>query len=281
MAKVGAISGASAEDLEKLSEKAKEMGKTTVFSATQSAEAFTYMAMAGWKTEDMLDGIEGIMNLAAASGEDLATTSDIVTDALTAMGYSSKDAGKLANVMAAAASNANTNVSMMGETFKYAASVGGAYGYTMEDMALATGLLANSGIKASQAGTSLRSIMSRLATNAGASSKSLGALDILTQRLGVSFYNADGSMRPFRDVILETRDAWSGLTQEEQANYANKIAGKNAMTGWLALMNASTQDVNKLSTAIDNSNNVAKEMSDTMNNNVSGAMTLFMFMPRR
>lgn len=274
MSNVGAISGATGKDFDSLRDKAREMGAKTKFSASEAADAMSYMAMAGWKTGDMLDGIEGIMYLAAASGEDLATSSDIVTDALTAMGYSAKDSGRLADVMAAASSNANTNVSLMGETFKYAAAVAGSYGYSMEDTALATGLMANAGIKGTQAGTALRSIMSRLATDAGASSTSLGALGILTQKLGVEFYNADGSMRPFRDVILDTRKAWSGLTQEEQANYANKIAGKNAMSGWLALMNASETDVTKLATAIDNCDGTAEDMANTMQDNLNGQLTI-------
>ena len=274
MSEVAAISGATGEDFEALRAKAREMGETTKFSASESAEAFKYMAMAGWKTEQMLDGIEGVMSLAAASGEDLGTTSDIVTDALTALGYKAEDAGRLADVMAAASSNANTNVGMMRETFKYAASVCGSYGYTMEDLALATGLMANSGIKASQAGTSLRSIMSRLATNAGASSNALGALDILTKKLGVDFYDTAGNMRPFRDVIQEARVAWAGLTKEEQATYSKTIAGQRAMTGWMAIMNASEEDVNKLSTAIDNSNGTAKEMADTMLDNLPGQLTI-------
>ena len=274
MSKVAAISGAVGDDLDALRAKAREMGAKTKFSASEAASAMEYMSMAGWKTGDMLNGIEGIMYLAAASGESLATTSDIVTDALTAMGYSAADSGRLADVMAAASSNANTNVSMMGETFKYAASVGGSYGYTMEDIALATGLMANAGIKGSQAGTSLRSIMSRIATDAGASSKKLGALGTLTEELGVQFYNADGSMRPFRDVLIDCRAAWSGLTQEEQANYANTIAGKNAMSGWLALMTAAPSDFDKLATSIDGCNGTAEDMANTMNDNLAGQITI-------
>ena len=274
MSEVAAISGATGEDFDALREKAREMGESTKYSATEAAQGFTYMSMAGWKTEDMLDGIDGVLNLAAASGEDLGKTSDIVTDALTAMGYSAKDAGHLADVMAAASSNANTNVSMMGETFKYAAAVGGSYGYTMEDIALATGLMANAGIKGSQAGTSMRSIMTRLATDAGASSKKLGALGTLTERLGVAFYEADGSMRPFRKVIEDVRKKWGKLTKAEQANYANTIAGKNAMTGWLALMNAADDDFDKLAEAIDNSNGTAKGMADTMQDNLAGQLTI-------
>lgn len=272
MSKVAAISGASGKDFDKLRAKAREMGAKTKFSATEAGQGLEYMAMAGWKTDQMATGLEPILKLAAASGEELGTTSDIVTDSLTGFGKSADDAGTLANVMAAASSNANTNVSLMGETFKYAASVAGGYGYTMQDVALMTGLMANAGIKGSQAGTSLRSIMSRLATDAGASSKSLGALGTLTEKLGVEFYKADGSMRPLRDVINDSREAWKGLSKEEQANYAKKIAGQNAMSGWMALMQASSDDVDKLTDAIDNSDGAVDQMYDTMTNNFAGAL---------
>ena len=164
MSQVAAVSGATGEDFDKLRAKAREMGAKTKFSASEAADAMNYMAMAGWKTSDMLDGIEGIMNLAAASGEDLATTSDIVTDALTAFGLTAKDSGHFADILAAASSNANTNVSMMGETFKYCAPIAGALGFSAEDTAEAIGLMANAGIKSSQAGTSLRTIMNSTCT---------------------------------------------------------------------------------------------------------------------
>lgn len=267
MSKVAAISGATGKDLDDLTAKAKQMGETTKFSASESAEAFTYMAMAGWKTEDMLNGIEGVMNLAAASGADLATTSDIVTDALTAMGYSAEDAGRLADVMAAASSNANTNVEMMGETFKYAASVAGSLGYSMEDVALATGLMANSGIKAEQAGTSLRAVMQRLATNTGKATDAVNDL-------GIEVTNADGSMRPLATVIEELRKKMGGLTDEQKTATAKTIAGTQAMGGLLAIINASEEDYNKLSDAIKNSTGSAEKMAKTMQNNVAGKMTL-------
>ena len=203
MGKVQAISGATGEDLDKLRDKAREMGSKTKFSASEAADAMSYMAMAGWKTGDMLDGIEGIMNLAAASGEDLATTSDIVTDALTAFGLKASDSAHFSDILAAASSNANTNVSLMGETFKYVAPVAGALGISAEDTAEAVGLMANAGIKGSQAGTSLRSILTRLATDAGASSKSLGALGVLTEELGVEFYDANGKVRDFGDILTK------------------------------------------------------------------------------
>lgn len=267
MSRVSAISGATGGELAKLSDKAKQMGESTIFSATESAQAFEYMAMAGWKTEDMLDGIEGIMNLAAASGENLATVSDIVTDALTAMGYSAKDAGKFADVMAAASSNANTNVSLMGETFKYAASVAGAMGYSMEDVSVAIGLMANSGIKGAQAGTSLRSILTNLASPTTAMSKAM-------EKLGVSVKDETGQMRSLDDVMTQLRKGFSKLDEAQKAEYASTIAGKYGMSGLLAVVNATEEDFNKLTRAVQGSAGAAQDMADTMNDNLKGALTI-------
>lgn len=267
MSKVRAISGATGQEFSALRDKAREMGAKTKFSASEAAEAMNYMAMAGWKTKDMLSGIDGIMNLAAASGEDLATTSDIVTDGLTAMGYSAQDAGRMADVMAAASSNANTNVSMMGETFKYAASVAGSMHYSMEDLALATGLMANSGIKASQAGTSLRSMISRMASPTKQVS---AAMD----KLGVSIENSDGTTKSFRDVMVDLRGKMRNLTDVEKNQVASSIAGKNAMSGFLAIINASDKDFNKLASAIDNSDGAALQMAETMQDNLGGQVTI-------
>lgn len=274
MSKVAAISGAIGSELDALRDKAREMGAKTKFSATEAADAMSYMAMAGWKTEEMLGGIEGIMSLAAASGEDLATTSDIVTDALTAFGLKAKDSGHFADVLAAASSNANTNVSLMGETFKYVAPVAGALGISAEDTALATGLMANAGIKASQAGTALRSIFTRLSTDAGASANGLGALGILTEKLGVQFYDSEGKVRDFGDVLNEAREKWKTLSAEDSSLFAQKIAGKNGISGWLALMNASAGDVDKLASAIENCDGTAAKMAETMQGNLKGQLTI-------
>jgi len=281
MSTVQAISGATGNDLKLLSEKAKEMGATTKFTAKEAGEAMEYMAMAGWKTKDMLGGVEGVMNLAAASGEELAAVSDIVTDAMTAFGMEADgttngvaNATHFADVLAQASSNANTNVGMMGETFKYVAPVAGSLGYSLEDTATMIGVMANSGIKASNAGTALRSIMTRLSTDAGASSKSLGALGILTEKLGVQFYDSKGKTRDLAKVIGETREAWKGLTQEEQNNFAKKIAGQSGISGFLALMNAEQADFDKLAASINNADGAAKAMADTKLDNLNGQITL-------
>ena len=267
MSKVAAVSGATGSEMDALREKAREMGSKTKFSASEAAEAMNYMAMAGWKTNDMLSGIEGIMNLAAASGEDLASTSDIVTDALTAFGLSASDSGHFADILAAASSNANTNVSMMGETFKYCAPIAGARGFSAEDTAEAIGLMANAGIKASQAGTSLRSIMNNLAGEVTFVGKNIGEVTIAAS-------NADGSMRSLNDILADCRVAFSGLTESEKAANAESLVGKNAMSGFLALMNSGEGDINKLRGAIENCDGSAESMAETMQDNLNGQLTI-------
>lgn len=268
MSNVGAISGATGQDFEALAAKAEEMGRTTKFSATEAADAMSYMAMAGWKTDDMLNGISGIMDLAAASGEDLATTSDIVTDALTAFGLKASDSAHFADIMAAASSNANTNVSLMGETFKYCAPIAGSLGFTAEDTAEAIGLMANSGIKATQAGTALRTIMTKM-------SSSIKITTASGKEMVVHTKNADGSMRSLSSIIADCRDKFSKLSESEKANAAKSIAGQEAMSGFLALMNAGQGDVDKLSSAIQNCDGAAAGMAKTMQDNLKGAATEF------
>lgn len=267
MSKVAAVSGATGEDFDKLRAKAREMGSKTKFSASEAAEAMNYMAMAGWKTEDMLSGVEGIMNLAAASGEDLATTSDIVTDALTAFGLSAKDSGHFADVLAAASSNANTNVSMMGESFKYAAPVAGALGISAEDTSVALGLMANAGIKASQSGTSLRTGLTNLA-------KPTKQMQSYMDKYNIALIkNEDGSV-DLRATMADLRKKMGGLSESEQAAAASAIFGKNSMAGWLAIINASDKDFDKLTGAIDNCDGTALSMAETMQDNLMGQITI-------
>lgn len=267
MSKVSAISGATGDELSSLTDKAKEMGAKTKFSATESAQAMEYMAMAGWKTADMLNGIEGIMNLAAASGENLATTSDIVTDALTAFGLSAQDSTHFADVLAAASSNANTNVSMMGETFKYVAPVAGALGFSVEDCGVAIGLMANSGIKAGQAGTSLRQMLSRL-------TKPTKEVQTAMNTLGLSLTDSVGDVKSLDTVMSDLRSGFSGLSKAEQTQIATSLAGQEAMSGLLAIVNASDEDFNKLKDSIYNADGAAAEMATTMQDNLAGQITI-------
>ena len=267
MSKVAAVSGATGDDLQALRDKAREMGAKTKFSASEAAEAMNYMAMAGWKTNDMLSGIDGIMNLAAASGEDLATTSDIVTDALTAFGLTAQDSGHFADVLAAASSNANTNVSMLGESFKYCAPIAGALGFSCEDTAEALGLMANAGIKSTQSGTSMRSIMTALSGEVKFCSESFGEMEIATT-------NSDGSMRSLSDILADCRVAFDQMSESEKASAAETLVGKNAMSGFLALMNAAPADIDKLSGAIANCDGTSLSMAETMQDNLAGQLTI-------
>ena len=267
MSKVAAVSGATDDDLQALRDKAREMGAKTKFSASEAAEAMNYMAMAGWKTNDMLSGIDGIMNLAAASGEDLATTSDIVTDALTAFGLTAADSGHFADVLAATSSNANTNVSMLGESFKYCAPIAGALGFSCEDTAEALGLMANAGIKSTQSGTSMRSIMTALSGDVKFCSAAFGEMEIATS-------NSDGSMRSLSDILADCRVAFDQMSESEKASAAETLVGKNAMSGFLALMNAAPADIDKLSSAIANCDGTSLSMAETMQDNLAGQLTI-------
>lgn len=266
MSEVAAISGAAGEDLAKLEALAKEMGATTKFSASEAAEGLKYMAMAGWDTQQMLEGLPGVLSLAAASGEDLGRVSDIVTDALTAFGMQASEAGEFADILAAASSNANTNVGMLGESFKYVAPVFGSLGYSAEDAALALGLMANAGIKASQAGTALRGAITRMMKPSKDAAK-------LIDELGLKFTDAEGNMLPFRDVMDQLRSAFANLTAEQQAQYAATIFGQEAMSGMLAIINASEGDYNKLAAAVDSSAGAAQKMADIMQDNLKGRLT--------
>lgn len=267
MSEVQAISGATGADLQALRDKAKEMGATTKFSATESAEALKYMAMAGWDSKQMVAGLPGVMNLAAASGESLAATSDIVTDALTAFGLQAEDSAHFADVLAKAASSSNTNVGMMGDTFKYVAPVAGAMKYSIEDTAVAIGLMANAGIKGERAGTALRSIMTRLVKPPADAAKAMEAL-------GISATNSDGSMKPLGTTLKQLREKFAQLSDSEKAEYAANIAGQEAMSGLLAIVNASSSDFEKLTRQINNADGAAESMAETMNDNLRGQITI-------
>lgn len=381
MSKVSAISGATGDELSDLRDKAKEMGATTKFSATEASEAMQYMAMAGWKSEQMIDGISGIMDLAAASGEDLATTSDIVTDALTALGMTAADSGHFADVLAAATSNANTNVSLLGESFKFVAPIAGSMGASAEDLSLALGLMANSGIKGTQAGNSLKNALINLVKPTDAQTDAMKALGLITtktvnvidsdklekaqnkvenktralekaqisyntaiekygessdqaqkallsfqtaennledanidlqkaqrgtskeiatgasafhdeygnmkslgdimevlrdkmQSVSVDLVDSEGNLREYDDIISELSQSEEGLVQAEQLKNAAILFGKQNVSGMLAIINAGADDYNKLSDAINNADGTAKNMSETMQNNLAGDMTL-------
>lgn len=270
MAQVAAVSGldTASKEFDALSDKAKEMGATTKFSASEAAEAFNYMAMAGWDAQQMMDGISGVMDLAAASGEDLATVSDIVTDALTGFGLQAKDSAHFADVLAAASNSANTNVSMLGESFKYVAPVAGALGFSVEDVSVALGMMANSGIKASQAGTSLRSLFTNLVHPTGQAADAVEAL-------GINVTNVDGTMKDLDQIMNELRNTFGSLTDAEKAEYAAMLAGQEGMSGLLAIVNATDADFQKLTNSINEAGGTAEEMADKQLDTLEGKFTMF------
>ncbi|MDT0692683.1 phage tail tape measure protein [Staphylococcus chromogenes] len=265
MRKVKATSGATGSEFQQLRDKALEMGAKTKFSASESADALNYMALAGWDTKDMLGGIDGVMQLAAASGEDLGQVSDIVTDSLTAFGMKAKDSGHFADVLAQTSSKANTDVRGLGEAFKYAAPVAGALGYTVEDTSIAIGLMSNAGIKGEKAGTALRTMFTNLSSPTKAMKEKM-------DELGISITDSSGNMLPMRDVMDQLRGKFKGLSKEQQASAAATIFGKEAMSGALAVINASDEDYKKLTKSIDNSTGASKRMSDEMEGGIGGSI---------
>lgn len=267
MSQVGAVSGAAADELEALKDRARELGAQTKFTATEASQAMNYMAMAGWDAQQMLDGIGGVMSLAAASGGDLALTSDIVTDAITAFGLKAEDVGHFSDVLAAASANANTNVAMMGETFKYCAPAAGTLGFSIEDVSEAIGLMANSGIKSTMAGTALRTLFTKLSKDVTVTGKSIGEITVHTS-------NADGSMRSLKDIVNDLRGAFSRLEPAERSAQAQALAGTYAYSGFLALMNAGAADVDKLRGAIESCGGASEQMAQTMQDNAAGAVTI-------
>lgn len=265
MSRVGAVSGASADEMEKLEVKAREMGATTVFSATEASDAMYYMSLAGWDAQESMDGISGVMDLAAASGEDLAQVADIVTDGLTAFNMTAEESGRMADVLAAASANANTDVTGLGHAFQYVAPVAGALGYSIEDTSKAIGLMSNAGVKGQKAGTALRKIMNSLAKPTAAAQKEM-------EKYGISLTDSEDNMKSFDDVMLDLRKGLGGLSEDQQAQAAATIFGQEAMSGALAVVNASESDYKKLSDAIADSDGAASEMAETMQDNLQGSL---------
>lgn len=296
MSEVKAISWANDAEMAALTAKAKEMGVTTKFTASEAGSAMTYMAMAGWKSQDMLDGIAGIMNLAAASGEDLATTSYIVTDALTAFGKTAKDSTHFADVMAAASANANTNVSLLGESFKYVAPVAGSFGFSIEDTAIALGLMANAGVKGSMSGTALRGALTSmlspsenaakamekygvsLARSDGSSKSLMEIMENLRNSfgdMGVDILDSSGELKDFETIMSEAESATDDSTHKlEKLTALSQIFGQRTLPGMLAIIQAGVADFEKLSYAIEHAEGTASRMSKTMMDNLKGSMDI-------
>ena len=273
MSKVQAISGATTEETDKLTESARQWGRDTKYSATEAGEAFEYMALAGWKTDDMLEGIGGILNLAAASAMDLGTASDIVTDYLTAFGLSAKDAGKFADEMAYAMSHSNTTTEALGEAYKNCAATAASMGYSVEETTAVLMTMANAGVKGGEAGTALNAIMTRLATDTKGCATELS-------KYGVEVYDAQGNMNSLSSILTGVRGVWNNLTDEQQANLAKTIAGTNQFSALQTIMSglsdeaiASGMSFSDYSEALQNCDGTASDMAATMQDNLLGRLT--------
>ena len=285
MSKVKANSRASAEDMGLLTKQAKDLGRTTQFTARQSADAMSYLGMAGWNAQEILKGMPGLLDLAAAGNTDLARTADIVSDELSAFGMGADQAGHMADVFAYTITRTNTNVEMLGETMKYAAPVAHAFGVDMEETAALAGLMADKGIKASQAGTSLRTGFLRLAGPPKQASKAMEALGMdmsemskqqaeaqaAMKGLGIELSDTKGP-RKMSAIITELRDKLQGLSQEERLASVGAIFGKNASTGWLAVIDSAPDKFDALVKEMDKCDGESKRLAKTMTDNASGAM---------
>lgn len=267
MSNVQAITGATGDDFKKLTQLGKDLGASTAWSAQECAEAMQYTGMAGWTAKENIDGLKGILDLASASGTDLARTSDIMTDAISAFGYKASDSAKFADVMTKACTSANVSVDTLGESYKYCGAICGTMGYSIDEVTTSLAVMGNMGIKGSQAGTTLKNAISNMA----APTKNMKAA---MDDLGISIVNQDGSMKSWGDVIKNLQGSFKGLTQDQQAAYAKQLFGKESMAGMLAIINTSTSDYNALADSIKNSGGAANDAAQTQLNNLNGQLTL-------
>jgi TP901 family phage tail tape measure protein len=265
MNRVAAISLATGEDLQALEDKARDLGSTTMFTSTQAAEGLENYARAGFEVKESLDAIEPSVNLAIATGVELATVTDIVASAIKGFGMDAKNTAKLTDLLANVTANSKTNLEQLGEAFNYVAPLASALGYTAEDTAEALGLMANAGITGSMAGTTLRTAMTNLAKPTAEAKREL-------KELGIELTDTEGNMLPLDDVIGQLRGSFKELTKEEQAQKAATIFGKRALSGMLAVINATEEDISKLADATTNYNGVVKKQADIMQSGSKGAL---------
>lgn len=263
MSSVQAISGATGKDLEALTQKAMDLGASTVFSASEVGEAMVEMAKAGWSTDQILEGMAGVLNASSASGEGLATVATIAADAISGFGLKASESTRVADLLTQAANAGTIGITDLGETFKYIAPVAGSMDLSIEDVTTAVTALSMSGIKGSQAGTSLRTML----TNLVKPSKNMAAA---MEELGIEVANADGTMKPLDEIISILRGSFDGLTEEQKSYYAATLAGKTGMSGMLALMNLTQEEYDEIAKSMDNAKGVAQETSEVMLDNLGG-----------
>lgn len=265
MLKVQSLTEATQEEYNKLSDAALNYGSTTAWTSKDVADAMGYMALAGFDTNEILDSTSGMLSLASASGEDLATVTDILTDSMTGFGDGADQASRYADVLATTQAKSNTTVGDLGEAFTYVSSLAGTYKYSLEDVSAALGTMANAGVKGSMAGTSLSSIITRLGTNTN------GARDAI-EALGVQFYNEDGTARDLGDVLTELCDATEGMDTAQKAELASTVAGQEAQKGLLAILNQGSDAYTDLKDKLNDCSGAADSMAKNMESGMGGSI---------
>ncbi|KOC33901.1 phage tail tape measure protein [Clostridium botulinum] len=265
MRKVQAVSGATGKQFMELRAKAEDLGAKTRFSATEAGQGMENLARAGWKTGEIMQGVGPVLSFATANAIDLGQAAGIVSNGLSQFGLKAKDTTMFTDVLSATAASANTDISLLGETFKYCGPVAGSLGYKLQDVAVAIGLMANKGIVGSQAGTTLRSAFTKLANPTGASAKAM-------KKLGIALTDSTGKVKPFTTLMQELRGKFSKLTDAQKAQMASTIFGQEAMSGMLAVVNSSDEEFNKMTKAIGNCDGQTKKMADTMDGGLGGAI---------
>lgn len=267
MSRVQAVSGASGGELQKLSKKAQELGATTAWSASEVADGMTEMAKAGWSASDIVDGMAGVLNSASASGEDLAQVSTIVADAITGFGLKAKDASRVADLLTQSANAGTIDITDLGESFKYISPIAKTMGFSIEDVTTAISAMSMSGIKGSQAGTALRTMLARMV-------KPTDDVKSAMDELGIKLTNSDGSFKSLNTIVSEMRGSFSGMTDEQKTYYATVLAGQEGMSGLLSLLSLSQGEYDKLADSMNNCKGVAEDTAKTMLDNFGGQLTI-------
>jgi TP901 family phage tail tape measure protein len=267
MSRVQAVSGASGGELQKLNKKAQELGATTAWSASEVADGMTEMAKAGWSANDIIDGMAGVLNSASASGEDLAQVSTIVADAITGFGLKAKDASRVADLLTQSANAGTIDITDLGESFKYISPIAKTMGFSIEDVTTAISAMSMSGIKGSQAGTALRTMLARMV-------KPTDDVKSAMDELGIKLTNSDGSFKSLNTIVSEMRGSFSGMTDEQKTYYATVLAGQEGMSGLLSLLSLSQGEYDKLADSMNNCKGVAEDTAKTMLDNFGGQLTI-------
>jgi len=265
MRKVQAITQASGDDFDLLNDKAKKLGTSTSFSASEAADGMSFLGMAGWETTEILEGMDGVLNLAASGQMDLAKAADVTSNIMSGMGISASEAGRVADVLAQASSSANVDVGMLGESMKYAGPIAKEFGLSLEETATIAAKMGDAGIQGSEAGTAMRSAFARLADPTAESAKWL-------DKLGISASDSEGNMKDMGIILGDLEGAFAGLSEQERLQAASSIFGQEGMAGWMNVIGVGAGEFDNFTESLENSEGRAKEMADIMNGGLGGAI---------